>query len=139
MTPSHRCVYVALIVVVFAGAILPQPVSAQGPACADDVKQFCQGVQPGGGRIVQCLKTHATDLSAACKDRPQAAQSRSQEAQTRAQAIHQACQSDVATLCHDVGSGSGHLLQCLQQHTADLSAECQAVLSPVKPGGTPSQ
>jgi Cysteine rich repeat len=139
MTPSHRCVFVALIVVVFAGVALPQPVSAQGPACADDVKQFCQSVQPGSGRIVQCLKTHETDLSAACQDRLQAAQSRRQEVRTHAQAIHQACESDRATLCHDAGSGSGHLLQCLQQHTADLSAECQAALAPAKPGGTPSQ
>jgi Cysteine rich repeat len=139
MTPLHRCICVALIMVVFAGVALPQRVSAQGSSCADDVKQFCQGVLLGGGRIVQCLKTHATDLSAACKDRLQAAQSRSQEVRTRAQAIHQACQSDVATLCHDVGSGSGHLLQCLQQHTADLSTECQAALAPANPGGTPSQ
>ena len=37
-------------------------------ACAADVRSICGGVQPGGGRIVQCLATNAAQLSPACKD-----------------------------------------------------------------------
>ena len=37
-------------------------------ACGADVRSICGGVQPGGGRIVQCLATNATQLSPACKD-----------------------------------------------------------------------
>jgi hypothetical protein len=37
-------------------------------ACGDDVRSLCGGVQPGGGRIVQCLATKAASLSSACKE-----------------------------------------------------------------------
>src|SRR5947208_5046975 len=37
-------------------------------ACGADVRSICGGVQPGGGRIVQCLATNAAQLSSACKD-----------------------------------------------------------------------
>jgi hypothetical protein len=37
-------------------------------ACKDDVEKLCPGVQPGGGRIVACLKQNEAQLSAACKD-----------------------------------------------------------------------
>jgi len=38
-----------------------------GEACKGDVGQFCQGVQPGGGRLAQCLKTNQAKLSEPCK------------------------------------------------------------------------
>ena len=37
-------------------------------ACGADVRTICGGVAPGGGRIVQCLATNASQLSPACKD-----------------------------------------------------------------------
>ncbi|ERF80959.1 MAG: glyceraldehyde 3-phosphate dehydrogenase, partial [Bradyrhizobium sp. DFCI-1] len=37
-------------------------------ACGADVRSICGGVQPGGGRIVQCLATNAGSLSPACRD-----------------------------------------------------------------------
>ena len=37
-------------------------------ACGADVRSICGGVQPGGGRIVQCLASNAAQLSPACKD-----------------------------------------------------------------------
>jgi hypothetical protein len=36
--------------------------------CGGDVRSLCGGVQPGGGRIVQCLATKAASLSPACKE-----------------------------------------------------------------------
>lgn len=35
-------------------------------ACVDDVKRFCPVVQPGDGRILQCLQEHEQDLSEGC-------------------------------------------------------------------------
>jgi hypothetical protein len=37
-------------------------------ACGADIRSICGGVQPGGGRIVQCLATNAAQISPACKD-----------------------------------------------------------------------
>jgi Cysteine rich repeat len=37
-------------------------------ACGGDVRSLCGGIQPGGGRIVQCLATKAASLSPACKE-----------------------------------------------------------------------
>jgi hypothetical protein len=37
-------------------------------ACGADVRTLCDGVVPGGGRIVQCLAVRAGSLSPACKD-----------------------------------------------------------------------
>ncbi|KJC47211.1 hypothetical protein UP09_10260 [Bradyrhizobium sp. LTSP885] len=37
-------------------------------ACGADVRSICGGVQPGGGRIMQCLATNAGSLSPECRD-----------------------------------------------------------------------
>lgn len=36
-------------------------------ACKEDVQKLCTGVQPGGGRIVGCLKQHKEEVSDGCK------------------------------------------------------------------------
>ncbi len=36
-------------------------------ACAADYKSLCTGVQPGGGRIIACLKENETKLSSNCQ------------------------------------------------------------------------
>jgi len=40
---------------------------ANKEACKPDVEKFCAGVAVGGGRIMQCLKQHESELSEACK------------------------------------------------------------------------
>ena len=36
-------------------------------ACAEDVQKLCGTVQPGGGRVVACLKEHKDSLSDRCR------------------------------------------------------------------------
>jgi hypothetical protein len=36
-------------------------------ACQADRQTYCAGVEKGGGRIMQCMKQHASQLSAGCK------------------------------------------------------------------------
>lgn len=62
-----------LLVVCAATAALPvfaddaPSLAAIRAACAQDAQQLCAGVQPGGGRIVACLKEHKDSLSDQCK------------------------------------------------------------------------
>ena len=36
-------------------------------ACQDDALTFCKDINPGSGRIVNCLKEHKNELSPECK------------------------------------------------------------------------
>ena len=35
--------------------------------CRDDLKSFCSGIEPGGGRLVQCLDKNSAKVSSRCK------------------------------------------------------------------------
>jgi hypothetical protein len=37
-------------------------------ACKQDAQRFCNGTQPGGGRIINCLMDHQNDISDTCYD-----------------------------------------------------------------------
>jgi len=57
----------------FAQGTPPAPGGGRGEfakvheACSADIARFCADVKPGGGRIRECLKAHAADLSDRCK------------------------------------------------------------------------
>lgn len=62
-----------------AAAVLPQPMVLRPlrpreelrvlrSACSGDVGSLCGTVQPGGGRIVQCLAGNSASLSPGCRD-----------------------------------------------------------------------
>ncbi len=54
----------------------PQASDARA-ACASDVQKLCAGVQPGGGRVLACLKQHKDEVSDGCKQAILAAMGRS--------------------------------------------------------------
>jgi hypothetical protein len=66
-----------LILSMAAGTPLASAQQAPGPnsavlnqlrtACQTDVQKLCPNVQPGGGRIVDCLGQHKDYVSAQCK------------------------------------------------------------------------
>ncbi len=41
--------------------------------CAEDAQRLCSDVQPGGGRVLACLKAHKDALSDKCKQAAQQA------------------------------------------------------------------
>lgn len=86
--------------------------------CADDVASFCKGVQPGQGRLAQCLKQHSNELSPACKENIQIKKEKFQD-------FVQACKADEEKLCSDIKPGQGRITRCLKQHEGELSPECK--------------
>ncbi|MGH6836508.1 MAG: cysteine rich repeat-containing protein [Methylocella sp.] len=34
--------------------------------CKSDLQRLCAGIEPGGGRLIQCLKGHKKEISVGC-------------------------------------------------------------------------
>jgi hypothetical protein len=74
MQVSHWLVYVC--VALSASPILadetppgpsPETIAALHAACDADIQKLCPGIQPGGGRILACLKQNKDAVSDTCK------------------------------------------------------------------------
>ena len=96
-------------------------------ACGDDLQRFCAGVQPGGGRLVQCLSGHTGELSEACAGIIAGAGGGNK--------LRAACGDDLQRFCVGVQPGGGRLIQCLSNHTRELSVVCGNVISARIPRG----
>jgi hypothetical protein len=59
-------VVVALATTLGAGVALAQT-AAERAACQADFEKFCPGVEPGGGRVVECLAKQLDKLTPECK------------------------------------------------------------------------
>jgi hypothetical protein len=110
-------------------------------ACGEDVQRFCGGVQPGGGRLVQCLSSHTTELSPACGNRIAATQVRGGMSNLGAQTpttqpdvpvtvtakigsiLRASCGPDVQKLCAGARR-EGEVLKCLDSQRMELSTTC---------------
>jgi Cysteine rich repeat len=78
-------------------------------ACAEDLRQYCNGVRPGDGRMVACLQRNEAQLCAACKA----------ELATLAQ-----CADEVKRMCGDAGPYQTR--ECLRSKAEQFSAACRA-------------
>ena len=86
-------------------------------ACLKDAKALCAGVQPGGGKIKECLKTHLKDLSEDC------------EAVVLKAVNVKACAADVKQHCADTKPGEGRLEACMKAHVAAVSDACKVAMA----------
>jgi hypothetical protein len=65
---STQLVATASLVTALAIGVLALSTGAEAEQpCRPDVQKLCSGVQPGGGRIVSCLKKHESELSPQCQ------------------------------------------------------------------------
>jgi hypothetical protein len=97
--------------------------AAQG-ACHDDVDRLCKDVKQGEGRILECLKTHQSDVSKGCK---KAVQDLKAQIKTLS-----ACEPDVETYCWDVPIGGGGVVKCLKVNQANVSSDCKTAVAKTK-------
>lgn len=95
--------------------------AAASHPCMEDAKKLCQGIEPGGGRIAACLKSHQADLSAACKEKIA-------EFREEVRDVMAACKDDAQKLCAKVKPGRGRMIRCLKKNQSEVSPGCAAAL-----------
>jgi Golgi apparatus protein 1 len=100
-------------------------------ACRNDVTQFCAKVEPGKGRVHQCLRDNRQQLSAACKDEERKLniiQSENIELRPRLKAM---CKEERSVYCQSVAPGKGRVVRCLQENLdkAGFSQACRSELN----------
>jgi hypothetical protein len=117
-----RISIIAVSAVVATVLLAPAVRAADDPqgrgACRADVEKLCKGVEPGQGRIAQCLKDKEAQVSPGCKQHLTQMREHMQE-------LSEACKGDVDQYCKDVKPGQGRVAKCLKQNEAKLSTACK--------------
>ena len=121
-----------LVAAVIAAGLVGTRAARAEDACAADVKQFCGGVQVGGGGVQECLRQNETKLSAACRTKMAAA-----EAKFRGivEEFARTCRRDIDRLCSEVQPGRGRIVACLIRQQDDLSSSCRPEVERIQGAG----
>jgi hypothetical protein len=92
--------------------------------CKKDIAKFCKGIEPGEGRILQCLTLSKDDVTPACKKHLARIEKAVEEVQT-------SCADDYAIFCSSVLPGQGRIAACLEKNEKILTPKCKANLKEV--------
>jgi hypothetical protein len=92
-------------------------------ACRADKEKFCGDVEPGEGRIIQCMKAHESELSGGCR---QMMAHQGKQGKNGGMGM-EACKGDIESLCPGVKPGDGRLVECLKANFDKLSPQCKAM------------
>jgi hypothetical protein len=112
-------VLVCLIAVVTASPALAQ----DDNPCAGDIERFCGNIQPGMGRIADCLKQNEDQLSPECK------QQHLSEVADALRQTQESCADDSVRYCGKYLQPPGEgLLNCLKLNATSLSPACREKL-----------
>jgi hypothetical protein len=115
------------LTIAFLLLVAPVGAIAQGmavrQACGPEIQQHCAGVEPGEGRLRDCVKDHFAAFSEKCK-----------EALLSSVAVVRACKPDVQRTCPDIQPGAGHIQACMKDHFAEYSDRCKQAIVTAKFG-----
>lgn len=110
----HVLVLLALASLGLPGAAHAQPGERGNNPCRADAERLCKGVQPGQGRIVQCLEQHESELSGGCRASLEEGRKK------------HPCAADAERLCKGVQPGEGRIAECMKKNESQLSPACKA-------------
>jgi hypothetical protein len=78
--PLHAALFSAALTLLATSTIAQGTRNSEvAKACEADVKALCPGVQPGQGRIAQCLRKNQDKVSDGCKAQLKEARARAKE------------------------------------------------------------
>ncbi len=89
-------------------------------ACMPSAMTYCSGVEPGDGRVLDCLSARRASLPETCRvgvDRVSTIRS-----------AVRACWPDAARLCAAVEPGGGRIAACLRENQPALGESCRGAL-----------
>jgi hypothetical protein len=114
----------AFSVVCLVALVTVSPASAQyNNPCAGDIERFCGNIQPGQGRIADCLRENEAQLSPRCR------QLHLGEVANALRQTQDACQTDSVKFCGSYLQPPGEgLLNCLKLNASGLSPACREKL-----------
>lgn len=119
MTARLRAMGATLVLGTLSFLSTPSVAGNAEQACAPDIQTYCAGVPRGGGKIVQCLKSHKQQLSPACQQGMAAAAALMKE-------VVEACADDLHQFC--AGAAPGTVKDCLKANFRELSFGCKKEL-----------
>jgi hypothetical protein len=129
--PMKRSISAVSMVMIFAAAALVMlspavPAFAQQTnPCANDFKQYCGSVTPGGGRLVQCYEQNKNQMSGDCIGWMEGVKA-------NAAPVQKACADMINSRCADVKGDPPAMLNCLQGNYIDLTVDCRNQLNQFK-------
>ena len=149
---AQRVTLVGLIAIVLGASGAMGAEAPKGRPCQADIQKLCKDIKVGGGRVRDCLKSHASELSPGCKQMMDSNQGIFAQdgagggaRQRRAQGVLEACKADLDKHCKGIQPGGGRLRACLEKHSSELSDACKKSVSalppekkPAAPAGTPA-
>lgn len=92
--------------------------------CEEEADRYCADVEPGHGRIWQCLKKNESKLSSDCRRHVQSRKVQT----TERQEIEKVCKSDRKKHCKYVPWSDIRIHKCLKTHESELSQKCREAL-----------
>jgi len=103
-------VAIAGSVLLLAQPVHAREVNAMANACRSDYRALCPTVQPGGGKVAECLQQHAAELSSQCK--------------AQLENITQ-CSAQIKSICGADSADKSALRTCMKAHASELSTACR--------------
>ncbi len=91
-------------------------------ACGNDIERWCGDVEPGRGRIANCMQDYADRLSLRCRFTLRRAVNNFERA---VENIADVCGSAVQQQCGD----ADNVRQCIREKAASLPQSCQAIVA----------
>lgn len=100
-------------------------------ACKADVEKFCQDIEPGEGRVHECLRKNRKALTEQCRKEELLLEQQEAENVELRPGLLKACVDERQMFCKDVQPGQARVFRCLAEKMGDLDFgdQCRVEIS----------